>query len=73
MFMHLYFAHFNARSSDIATSTTTHSHTNGKSGIENPAVAFPLVTVAALVLMLGAYWLLKRFTSWQFPINKKGL
>jgi H+/gluconate symporter-like permease len=40
--------------------------------IQKPSIAYPIVSITAIVLMLLGYWLLKRFTSWQFPINKKG-
>lgn len=70
----MYFADDSMQGMDMhPIATTTHAHTVTPSGLESPAVAFPIVTLAAVAVMLAAYWLLKRFTSWQFPNNKKGL
>lgn len=30
-----------------------------------------LVTLAAKVMMLGSFWLLKRYTAWNFPATNE--
>lgn len=46
--------------------------TRFSNNMQHPGLAIPIVTVVIIAVMLGVFWLLKRFTSWQFPINKKG-
>jgi len=54
-------AHANESSSDFSQN------------FQQPEIAIPVITILAITLMLGVFWLLKRYSSWQFPINKKGL
>lgn len=73
----MYFANNSMQGMDMSmsgtsASTPTQAQIASRSGLESPALAFPIITIVALIVMLGAYWLLKRFTSWQFPLNKKG-
>ncbi|CAN5391695.1 hypothetical protein BH10PAT3_BH10PAT3_2160 [soil metagenome] len=35
--------------------------------LQRPGLAIPLVTITAFALMIVGLWLLKRFTTWQFP------
>ena len=35
--------------------------------MQHSALAVPVISILAIAIMLIAFWLLKRFTSWQFP------
>ncbi len=37
----------------------------------NPALVITIVTLIAAVLLIKSLWLLKRFTSWDFPKPKR--
>ncbi len=39
--------------------------------LQKPGIAFTVETIIIFGLALGSYWLLKKYTRWQFPINKK--
>jgi hypothetical protein len=49
------------------------SHTFGKTiryTLQNPRIAIPLVTSIVMIVALVCFWLLKRYSTWQFPSNK---
>jgi len=60
----MYFAHETEELSD-------NLGTKLGSALQHPGVAFPLISLIAVLLMLGSLWLLKRYTTWQFPSLSK--
>jgi hypothetical protein len=39
--------------------------------LQHPSVAIPLITLAAILLMYLSLWALKKYTTWNFPINER--
>ena len=38
---------------------------------QSPTFGIVVVSLIGVALMLGIYWLLKKYTSWNFPTNNE--